>query len=130
MRTVIIDGVEMTFHEAHQHLWNWLAENSGKDKEDYFESHDVSIYILHKCFACSICNGNCKLCPIVKWRKCVEGTKRASTCFEFMDSEGRMHTGIFEQWSQLMDNERFDEACEIAKEIANLEWEEVRENIK
>ena len=127
MRTVIIDGIEMTFHEAHQHLWNWLAEHPGKDKEDYFESHNVSIYILHKCFACSICNGNCKLCPIVKWRKNAKVTGSMASCVDGIDSKFESHIGLYEQWSQLMDNELFDETCGIAKEIANLEWGEVGE---
>ena len=121
MRTVIIDGVEMSFHEAHQHLWNWLAENSGKDKEDYFESH------LHKCFAYSICNGNCKLCPIVKWRKNAKVTGSMAFCVDGIDSKFESHIGLYERWSQLMDNELFDETCGIAKEIANLEWGEVGE---
>ena len=121
MRTVIIDGVEMSFHEAHQHLWNWLAENSGKDKEDYFESH------LHKCFAYSICNGNCKLCPIVNWRKNAKVTGSMAFCVDGIDSKFESHIGLYERWSQLMDNELFDETCGIAKEIANLEWGEVGE---
>ena len=127
MRTVIIDGVEMTFHEAHQHLWNWLAEHPGKDKEDYFESHDVSIAPHNLCFACESCKGICSLCPVVKWRNLSNKYHYIFVCSLYDDHFNQYHYDLFGNWRHCMEEERFDEACEIAKEIANLEWEEVGE---
>ena len=119
MKTVVIDGVKMTFHEAHQHLWNWLAINLGGSKIGYFHSHDVSILPSASCFACEASDGDCEFCPIVKWRK--------NGCTEFTDFNGRKHIGLYKKWSELMYDNRFEEACEIARQIADLEWEEVAE---
>ena len=47
-----IDGVEKTFHEAHQDLWNELSQNPGMTKGDWFEKHEVQGFIWNHCFAC------------------------------------------------------------------------------
>ena len=129
MKTVIIDGVEKTFHEAHQELWNELSRNQGMTKDDYFESHDVSIYPQNECFACESCGRYCRQCPITAWRTLsVDSLDNVTCCY--VDHCGSCEPSDFQlygQWRDLMLNCRYAEACKIAVDIANLKWEEVEE---
>jgi hypothetical protein len=127
MRTVTIDGVKKTFHEAHQDLWNYLAENPGKTKEDYFITHDSSIYPENECFACESCACECERCPITQWKNDSETLKYDILCYGREDEYGEIIIGLYGKWGNLIREKRFTEACEIAKEIANLEWPEGEE---
>ncbi len=129
-RTVIIDGKEYTFHEAHQHLWNWLAENPGKTKYDYFRIHKVSIggkkqWVLNNCFACEACDNDCGKCPIVLWRSDAKSNPDSINPCAWEIEDGDEKDGLFGTWIDAMYSGNYNEACDIAKQIADLEWEEV-----
>ena len=48
----IIDGKKYTYEQAHRMLWNWLADNSGKSKGDFFLFHDYDKRPINNCYAC------------------------------------------------------------------------------
>jgi hypothetical protein len=128
MRTVIIDGKEYTWHEAHQDLWNELSQNPGMSKDDWFEKHEVQISknrsrVRNNCFACEYCKWNCKECPIVLWRNDVKIRLNCCTCacaWAIEDSDPK--NGLFYLWCDAFSDEKYGEACKIAKQIADLEW--------
>ena len=58
-------------HTAHKALWNWLAENPGKQKIDWpgwvINGHEDNINYCYYCFACDYDDeifGDCEACPL------------------------------------------------------------------
>lgn len=64
MKTVIIDGNELTYQQAHYMLWDWLANNVNSNKKDFFESHECSFIPNNRCFACEEFLHCCNECPL------------------------------------------------------------------
>ena len=125
-RTVTIDGVEKTFHEAHQDLWNELSQNPGMTKNDYFNKHIILVSVRNHCFACKSCDTECKRCPIVLWRNDAKNFDMFAPC-NFWKQGGDPKDGLFSEWTVLRGTGKYGEACKVAKKIADLEWEEVEE---
>ena len=129
-RTVIIDGVKKTFHEAHQNLWNELSQYPGMTKFDYFRIHKVLIggkkeWVLNNCFACESCDNDCKKCPVILWRNDAKAEPNSDIPCAWEIEDGDEKDGLFDAWINAMYSGNYNEACEIAKQIADLEWEEV-----
>ena len=125
MRTVMIDGIPKTWHEAHQDMWNELSQNPGMTKEDYFYIHKLSGGdFINDGFACECCLASCEKCPIIKWREeqTHNCTPLTSPCSRWTDEEGKEHIGLYEEWWNCIVAEMYIEACKIAKQIADLEW--------
>lgn len=104
----------MTYEEAHRKMWRWLAEHPGKGKKDWFVSHNYSIDgLLNECFACQLAiehttdQGDlCDNCPL---------NYKVIGC----------GCGLYGTWRNLMKLKEFDIACQVAKIIAELPWNEV-----
>lgn len=123
MKTVIIDGVKMTFEQAHRMLWTWLSKHKRMDKEDFFNIHKIK-GIRNHCFACESCKSDCRKCPIKVWKKDAE-IDSVYSCNFFCDNKTNAQTdGLYGDWANAMDRGKFDLACSIAKKISELEWEE------
>jgi hypothetical protein len=105
MSDLIIDGIEMSYEEAHRMLWNWLAENPNCNNGDFFEFHKCSEHPLNDCFACEKADRNCKHCPI-KWT--------------YYDSE----IPCYEEYKIIGEHEKITSAERVAqaKQIAELPW--------
>ena len=104
-KTNIIDGKEYTNEEAHRLLWNWLADNPGKNKCDFMIKHKVPLdeYPKSLCYACAECNSECEKCPI-KWK---DEMHQAAPCTD-VDS-------IYWEWNAYGNSA-------IARQIAQMEW--------
>lgn len=124
-RTVTIDRVKMTWHEAHQDLWNELSQNPGMTKQDYFRTHFVNPIPVRNCFACEYCRINCNKCPIVLWRNDAKIRSKHACAWSIEDGDSK--DGLFSLWCDAMSSGNYDEACKTAKQIADLEWEEAEE---
>ena len=121
-----IDGIPKTYHEAHQDLWNELSQKPGMTKDDYFKSHDVSIHPQNKCFACENCYWRCSRCPITLWRKDAEDIDEDAPCAMSVEEDDEKD-GLYREWLDSIGVMDCLRACEIAKQIADLEWKEVEE---
>jgi len=102
--------------KAHRQLWNWLADNPWKEKEDWpgwklngGEYEDLHPYY---CFMCIHMDGMpmCHLC-LLEWPENNYGTKK---CID---------GGLFSQW---IDAETDETRINCARQIAELP---VKENI-
>jgi hypothetical protein len=53
-------------HTKHQELWQWLADNPGKYKDDYFIEHRVpeDEIPINDCYACEGAGSECRNCPL------------------------------------------------------------------
>lgn len=87
----------MTRQEAirgHRNMWNWLAENPGKTKEDYLKEFDPEVepgYCLCKC------DGQCcKNCPPEWSGKCVIGGLYAKWHIASTKFHGNFKGGLLE----------------------------------
>ena len=118
---IIIDGIQKTFHEAHRDMWEELSRNPGMTKDDYFEKHKIKQRIRGNCFACESCQINCTECPIIIWRKDARKISRLCPC-AFAEEYGNKKSGLFALWGDAMFSRKYNEACKIAKQIADLEW--------
>ena len=94
---------EKTNEELHREMWNWLAENPEKQKNDWFDKEDVDA--LDECFACEECNSNCEECPL---------DRSVIGC-------GKSY-GLYRMW---MASEDADVRRALAKVIAGLPWKSV-----
>ena len=102
MKTVIINGIEMSYEQAHRMLWNWLADNPRYEKRDFFEQNKCNRDILHYCFACDLRKEyeedgcfipDCSRCPI-KW-----GTEDVKTSFYCEgDEEDEELMSLYDKW--------------------------------
>ncbi len=69
-RSDLITGVEdmgEVYKQLHYDLWDWLANNPGKEKRDWPEWEIVRKnygYITHLCFACEYYSKQCRQCPL------------------------------------------------------------------
>lgn len=109
----------MTNHDYHKYMWNWLADHPDKDKEDAMQVMRSLFPELRTvnctCFACkeqtrrygmSCCVGG--TCPIVVWRG------GGGCCASI---------AAFDQWRRAHENRNWSLTSQLAREIANLEWE-------
>lgn len=111
----------MNWHEEHKKLWEWLAENPGKKKIDYFIAKGLESP-PNNCFAClvgKLAFDRCK-CPI-DW-----GEEKDFAC-ELGDSpykEWRDIMSIYEFGDQfdeeLSQDISFNRLTELATRIANM----------
>jgi len=122
----------MTLEQAHRMLWNWLADNPDKEKEDFFKEFKCNIRPINDCFACE-CAGrmldnsniaNCSKCPLI-WG--TEQDERYEDCKtyclyydydEYVDGEADL-VPLYEKYEN---NDYYDEKSDIAKQIAEMEW--------
>lgn len=118
---IIIDGITKTWHEAHQDMWRELSRNLGMTKDDYFKKHKIKRRIRGNCFACESCKMNCKKCPILIWRNDAKNISDFCPC-AFEEEYEDIKDGLFTLWLDAMSLRKYDEACKIAKQIADLEW--------
>lgn len=131
MKTVIINGIEMSYEQAHRMLWNWLADNPIMNKRDFFNENKCSIQPLHNCFACDLHkyydddfewdSPNCDRCPL-KW-----GTEEfQESCF--CESDDNEFMSLYDEWCLREDNALFmremekEKLSNLARKIANMEW--------
>ena len=129
MKTVIIDGVEMTFEQAFRMMWKEISENEGMGKDDFFKKHEVNKDIECGCFACEASNDdfryNCGECPVKKWRNIVNATYYYCPCIDYVDENKDIISGLYGKWGFEINSSNYKQACSIAKQISELEWEEV-----
>lgn len=99
-------------HTGHKKLWNWLADNPGKGKQDYFTEHGfyadgVDTVPQDNCYACEY-NGGCfqpgRYCPLTGWG--------ATRCYE--------NNGLWDKFEYYLLVGSYGKACETARKIANL----------
>lgn len=130
MKTVIIDNVEMTLEQAHRMLWNWLADNPDKDKEDFFEKFKCNIKPIDTCFACE-CAGrslsnpriaNCKKCPLTWGTEKDERYKYKETYCLYIGDYFDLDYDFVPLYEKYENNNYYDEKSDIAKQIAEMEW--------
>jgi len=105
------------WEELHVALWTWVSLDGTKDKWEWFERFDVP-EVKHYCFACQQAkksfyhcrltteDENCKpeycyYCPLINWE--------AEECLN----------GLYYKW---LSADLLEEREELAREIANLEW--------
>lgn len=107
--------------ELHIELWNWLADNPGKHKRDWFPISDEDD-VLHDCFACEFTKmwsryargyiSVCDKCPI-KWGTEEDENKDNSPYCVLPGSP-------FHEWEHLLDTKDTDGISQIARQIANM----------
>lgn len=104
----------MTMEEAHRKMWNDLADNVVKTKEEWIGIHNLNDEKPPKnyCFACEVASFNgavsCGRCPlIIDGRKMLPGF---SCLYE-----------LYGKWVDATGFEKF----KLAHKIANLPWDEV-----
>ena len=108
MKTFTINRVTKTLHEWHMELWNWLADNPDKYKNDWFEFMESNNLPHLYCFACEIdfvMGENCDYCPILNEIGCFDD-------------------GLYSKWYH---ETNLQQRSEYARQIANLEWNEQEE---
>ena len=136
MKTFTINGVTKTFHEWHMELWNWLADNPTKNKLDFFDEHECDLTPKHFCFACESANWKlddcgdefCSNCPI-NW-----GKSKPFAC-EYCEDDNDFlkddEIALYKQWrdeeSKYKDEKDLKNISILAKQIANLPWNEMEE---
>ena len=101
-------------HTGHKKLWNWLADNPGKGKHDYFAEHGfyedgIDTAPHDNCYACEYGVENRRsikecICPLTGW-----GDVR---CFN--------NNGLWNKFEEYLLIGEYDKACETARKIANL----------
>lgn len=113
------------YKAAHRALWDWLANNPGKDKDEWpgwegrtpsggqYNGQKIPSY----CFMCAWNDVDCTYCALAK--------KYGIPCYY---SSVQLGTGLYQQWSRAMgyDTEGapdYDTACRIAAEIRDS-WED------
>lgn len=105
----------MTMEEAHRKMWNDLADGKVESKGEWLNLHNTNMekIPIYYCFACEASLDNnrhrdCNRCPlIINGKRTVDG----DPCLY----------GLFDEWCDATDFEKF----ELAHEIANLPWDEV-----
>lgn len=121
------------FKNLHKEYWKFISENDLYEKPRIVNLDGNQLYIMHKCFACSYAdnvseveNGFtddgpliCCYCPIKKWRNTTGASWDSYGC-EHLDSE-------YEKWCDIMTSEK--EKSECAMKIANLEWEDLHNEL-
>ena len=102
-------------HTAHKALWNWLAENPDKNKEDWPEWEENGgerPRILCGCFACeSVARKGCdsgSRCPL-EWP--IHNNMGFTSC---------IYGGLFEQWGDAIISSPAQLRSDLARQIANL----------
>lgn len=106
----------MTREEAilnHRKMWNWLADNPGRWKEDYLRKYDPEAELYSNCYLCEYVrehhNCYCEGCP-VEWPD--------GCC---TDDSGR----LYNKWFSFTIDDDYTKAAEIARQIAELPEREV-----
>ena len=109
MKTFEINGVTKTLHEWHMELWNWLADNPDKSKEDWMVIVKCSFdeRPLHNCFACEYDHSSCENCPF---------SENIIGCFD--------DDGLYSKWYH---ETNLQQRSEYSRQIANLPWNEQEE---
>ncbi len=97
----------MNYEALHRELWNWLAQNPGKEKGDWprweWNGSDIP-FVSEDCFACGLVTMDCIICPIC----------------DYDPDKDECLNGLFGKWHKETGKER----AALAKQIANLPWKE------
>ena len=111
---IVIGGNRYTAAEAHKVMWRWLALYPERKKQDFFIIHKVpqTKLPLCYCYACDVANDKCNRCPIVDWREYALTHPDDVPCMD----------GVYWKWAT---TESISETLLLAKEIAEMIWEEV-----
>lgn len=110
------------YQAAHVALWDWLANNPGKDKYDWPGWEEGSSIhagafagqsILNHCFLCEWYrrHGGCEACACTK--------KYGEPCFSDINPNSE---GLFKKWDKAMQANDFEEACRLAVMMRDV-WE-------
>lgn len=108
MNGLIQGWSEYTNEQKHKVLWDWLSENPGMEKVDFFEMNKIEDMPPSGCYACMECQVECSKCPI-DWTKLDEA---GSPC-TYSDS-------LFYEW--FINIGEFEKRAELATRIANMPW--------
>jgi hypothetical protein len=100
-------NAQIDFEKEHRKLWNWLAENPGKYKDDYEDKTGILRKSIHYCFACIACD-SCKNCPVT-WLNVEHCTDPGSPYNMWRFADTREKKAMY------------------AKVIANLPWDKSKE---
>ncbi len=108
--------MEITKSEAienHRKMWNWIADETLKqkcvvDKQDYFETHEMTDIPFSYCYCCEYACRECSHCPI-DWG----GEFGGCVSRDNIDDE----RGLYILWCKEPD---YIKAAELAKQIAEL----------
>lgn len=97
----------MTNHEAHIALWDYLAKNPGKTKEEwpYWPMHQ-NVIDYSRCFACFDCDLDCDYCPL-QWGEDRSCRGNRSLYWAYRTASGKKRKNL-------------------AKQIRDLEWKDER----
>ena len=102
-------------YTGHKELWNWLAENPGKDKHEWpgWKAYHNGRFVESCCYACVYdtvkgaeegCLDCCKYCPL-EWPGNL-------AC-------GEKHS-LYEEWGNANAENYYETASNLARKIANL----------
>ena len=117
----------------HRKMWNWIADqlDNGAESDIYILKeqycYDNNFHIMHNCFCCAydaqfVQKYSCKRCPVL-WG--TEGIRSDFYCETGMDGDDYELSlddefGLWLIAQNLSEEQRFKEAAEIARQIANL----------
>lgn len=98
-------------------MWNWIADETEKRqhivfKDNYFKENGITNIPMNHCYLCQLCLEQCSNCPVY-WGK---------DCFGY-DIYCYDDDSPYELWLDAYD---WEEATELAREIANLPLKEVK----
>lgn len=118
------------YKDAHYRLWDWLANNPGKRKDEW-PGWDATTTLSgifrdrridNRCFMCdwyiSRNHGGCEACAITR--------KHGYACYDDPVGDRDAANGLYAQWCYAMGENGaeadYEEACRIAAEIRDS-WE-------
>lgn len=94
--------------KRHRQMWNWIADESLKQKRCVRKSEVFEHFKWKKCWCycwcCEYSNSECARCPIL-WL----------TCEKCVDPDS-----LYKEWINTCHNNNYLKASELAKQIANL----------
>jgi len=102
---------EVFQHTLHKELWQWLADNPDKEKNEWprWSSNGGDIgYVTARCFACNY-NSDCVDCPLV-WP-------------DYPDNEGDIcgkDGSLFDRWLFTTGSSEGDKRSRLAEQIRDL----------
>nr|DAF77996.1 MAG TPA: protein of unknown function DUF4508 [Caudoviricetes sp.] len=103
---------QINYEAAHRALWNWLADHSEAEKDDYFEDWDAASVPKSRCFACEVAHRKAWRTPAYhRCRFCPLGGESVVGC----------DSGLFDQWWESVAPET---RRKLALQIAKLPWKE------
>lgn len=95
-----------------RNMWNWLADNPTRSKEDYFLVHAIDGIPTNHCYACEYTKNkvgyrDCYYCPIGS---------------EVIGCQNCRVRGLYAMWVKSCIEKDYEAASTLARAIANLKW--------